>query len=64
MVPGPLEQLTKLALARAALADVGDLRGQATARSQNSGVVVMVAMLLAMIVIRTGRAVGDRSGYL
>jgi methyl-accepting chemotaxis protein len=61
MVPGLLEQLTKLEHSRAQqLAGMSaDLRGQATARSRILVSVVMVAMLLAiMIVIRTGRAVG------
>src|SRR5258705_2735349 len=61
MVPGLLEQLTKLEHSRAQqLAGMSaDLRGQATARSRILVSVVIVAMLLAiMIVIRTGRAVG------
>ena len=61
MVPGLLEQLTKLEHSRAQqLAGMSaDLRGQATARSRILVSVVMVAMLLAItIVIRTGRAVG------
>lgn len=61
MVPGLLEQLTKLEHSRAQqLAGMSaDLRGQATARSRILVSVVMVAMLIAiMIVIRTGRAVG------
>lgn len=61
MVPGLLEQLTKLEHSRAQqLAGMSaDLRGQATARSRILVSVVIVATLLAiMIVIRTGRAVG------